>query len=276
MAFPPQVYLTQKAVRTVKLTKEYALGTRGMTTDGRVYRYALAGEALSIGIPLNSAAQGGLCAAGLSAIVNDTEDLTSTSSQIVLSTTNSTWTAVANEYTDGFLVVEASTHTDAAGQMVRIKSNTAGSTSTTNSPYSTTVVFDAESRLEKGLDTGPTVQCVYNPYFDVIEMDGGSTMLPLVGVPNCTVVDNGYFWAQTWGVCPVLNDGTVVLGNLVVGSTGTDQGLQAITTITTTTDTAASGLVPLFKAASRPAAGWAYGPASGDNDYSLIFLTISP
>jgi hypothetical protein len=274
MSFVPFVSLSQRDVKSTHSTKQNPLGTMGITQDGRKYAYALAGEALSVGIPLNPIERGGLAAAGLTVINNETEDLTSTWTSITLSSTNSTWGAVKDEYADGYLVIEDSTHSItgqvALGQMVKVKSNTAGSTSTTDSPYATTVTFYDDDKLLAGLDTGPTIQVVHNMYFDVIEHDGGATTLPIIGVPNCDVADNYYFWAQTWGPCPVLEDAsTLVYGELAIGSTNSDQGLQPLQAGNATNATDA-----LYTSVVRPNIGWVLGPAGGDNDYTLIFLTI--
>jgi len=271
MSFPNIVQLKSSDVKSTYTSKGFPLGTMGRTGDGKVYAYALAGEALSVGIPLNSMAKGGLDASGLTVINNSTEDLTSTSRQIVLSTTNSTWGALKDEYADGILVIEGSTHSNAAGQAVSVKSNTAGSTSTTDSPLTTTVVFKDDDLLTYGIDTGPTIQVVHNEYFDVIEHDGGATTLPIVGIPNVAVADNAYFWAQTWGPCPVLNDGTTVYGEPVQGSTQSDQGVQPLTKGN------ATGMTDLsYASAVKGTIGWQLGPSPGDGDYGLVFLTIRP
>ncbi len=267
------VELTDRLIKTTSTNKQRPLGTMGRhARTGRVYAWTLAGEALDLGIPVNPAALGGFGQAGLTVINNSTEDLTSTSRQIVLSTTNSTWGAIKDEYADGDLVIEASTHTNAVGQRVSVKSNTAGSTSTTDSPLTTTVVFADDDLLTYGLDTGATIQVVPSQYFDVIEHDGGSTYLPIIGVPNVDVGDNEYFWLQTWGPCPILNDGTTVYGENVVGSTQSDQGIKPITGggSTGTSD------VVLETNAQRLGIGYMIGPSPGDNDYGLVFLTIRP
>ena len=281
MSFIQYVELDNKDVKTTftsKLGRE--LGTMGATRDGRRYAWSLAGEALSTAIPINPILRGGLAATALTNINTtiDTWEPSSTSRSIVLSTTWSTWGAIKDEYADGWMVVEKSTHAYAAGQRIRVKSNTAGSTSTTDSPLHTVITFADDDYLKAGVDAGATIQVVHNEYFDVIEHDGGGTTLPIIGVPNCEVADNEYFWAQTWGPCPVLNDGTLVYGNQVVGSTQTDQGVQALQLLASTgsSDTALASTLALISGVHRLGIGWCLGPSAGDNDYALIFLTIRP
>ncbi len=276
MSFPGYISLSPVDAKAISAKKSYPLGARGITLDGRSFAYALAGEALSVGIPLNPVALGGLAVGGQDVMINDTENLTSTSSQIVLSSTNSTWGALLNEYADGYLVVESSTQSSAQGQHVRIKTNTAGSTSTTDSPFETIMVFEDDDRFLSGVTTSDEVSVTHNEYFDVIEHDGGATSLPIIGVPIRDVTDNFYFWAQTFGPCPVLNDGTTVYGEKVLGSTQSDQGVQPMAAVATTTDTGVSGLVPLISGTERPAIGWVLGPSPGDGDYCMMFLTIRP
>ena len=274
MSFASFVTLDSKDVKTTYSTSQGRhLGDRGMTGDGRSFAWALAGEALTTGIPITPAALGGL---GTTAFTNinttiDTWEPSSTSRTISLSTTWSTWGAIANEYADGWLVVEESTHAYARGQMVRVKSNTAGSTSTTDSPLHTVITFADDDYLKAGVNTGATIQVVPNEYFDVIENDGGaSTTMPIVGVAVCEVADNAYFWAQTWGPCVVQQEGTAVLGELLVQSTDGLQGLAPLSLSTAATD------VANYKVVVRPQIGWVLGPSSGDTDMGLVFLTIRP
>ena len=274
MSFIQYVELDNKDVKTTFTSKlGRALGTMGATKDGRRFAWALAGEALTTGIPITPAALGGL---GTTAFTNinttiDTWEPSSTSRSIVLSTTWSTWGAIKDEYADGWLVVEESTHAYARGQSVRVKGNTAGSTSTTDSPLHTVITFADDDYLKAGVNTGATIQVVPNEYFDVIENDGGaSTTMPIVGVAICEVADNAYFWAQTWGPCAVQNEGTLVLGENAYQSTDALQGLAPLSLSTAATD------VANYKVVVRPAIGWCLGPSSGDTDMGLVFLTIRP
>lgn len=273
MSFPNAVNLKSSDVKTTYSTKGYPLGTRGVTNDGRSFAYALAGEALTTGIPITSIATGGLTAAGQAKInttINSTEDLTSTWTSISLSSTWSTWGAIANEYTDGYLVIQESTHANARGQSVLVKSNTAGSTSTTDSPDYTTITFADDDYLNVGCDPGAEVEVVHNEYFDVIENDG-TTSLPIVGVPVCEIADNYYFWAQTWGPCVVQIQGTGVHGEALVPSTDSLQGLGPLSKGNATGMTDAS-----YESSVKIRCGYLLGTAPGDTDMGLAFLTIRP
>lgn len=282
MSFPgSHVMLTQAEVRTETTDKRHRLGTVGRTLDGRVYRYALAGEALSIGIPLVQQAAHGFSTPADR--INDTEDITTTFGAVQLSSTWSTDGALANEFADGYFVIEDSTQTSAPqGQLILILSNTAGSTSTTDSPLQTVITFDPESRLTVTVDTDDSVYVVPSMYFDVIEHDGGADPVgSVVGVPNISVLDNGYFWAQTWGVCPVLQDGSWVYGENVIPSTQTDQGAQAVViaelaATDSTTLTYQMDSTNIQRQIAYQKIGFVIGQDAGDGDWGLLFLTISP
>lgn len=282
MSFPGgMVLLTQAAVRSETSDKRHRLGTVGRTIDGRIYHYAVAGEELSIGIPITSVAAHPMTAPN--DYINDTEEITSTFGNITLSSTVSTWGVVKNEFADGFFVVEDTTQTaSSAGQMLIIDSNTYGSTSTTNTPYESVLTFMPDSRVTKTLSTDDSCYLVHSPYYNVIEHDGGADPAGgIVGVPNLLVTDAYYFWAQTWGPCPVLQDGTLVNGEYVVGSTQTNQGVQAIVIaeVATTSDTELSYVLEstnIQRQIAYQKVGYLMGEDCADGDWGLLFLTISP
>lgn len=279
-SFVPDVHLTRDAVLAAYTNKEHPLGTRGKTPDGRSYAYAKSGEILDVGIPLTVAAGTGVANATGADLIADTEDITSTWTKVRCSSTETTAGASAGELADGYFVVELSTQSYASGQMVRILTNSSGSSGNTDSALDafTTITFNPDDRLTKGCDTDAAISLMMNEYMNVIEQVGGSTNIPIVGVPNFRVASGKYFWAQTWGPCPVLTDGTVVRGDVVKCSTATDQGLQAITLLSSTgsSDTALASTIPLVSTVKRPDIGWVLGVAGADNDYTLMYLTIRP
>lgn len=279
MGFLNETPLSLSEVKTTTTTKRCSLGTRGVTSDGRVFHYALAGGALVIGDLVQTAPAGKLNLAGNQPGM-DTQDITSTWTKIRITATGSTWTepCLADEYADGYLVVEASTQALTAGQVVRIKSNTVANdsvaaASTGSGLYYTDVTFNDDDRLIKGLDTDATIQLISNEYYKVVQFAAVTTMVgKLLGVPLCAVASGSYFWLQTWGVAVVRTQDTTILGNVLVvnelttGATGTVAPMDGTTGTTSSIASLALGGI----------VGYQLGASPGSGDYGLMFLTISP
>ena len=90
----------------------------------------------------------------------------------------------------------------------------------------------------------------------VIIMPSSGLTAPVVGVPIVDITISYFFWAQTWGPCAVLGQGTLVIGQKV-GIGGTADGAVGPVTADTT---AIIGEVMQVNAST---------------EYSLIFLKIS-
>lgn len=273
MGFSPEVHLTRDAVLAAYTNKEHPLGTRGVTPDGRSYAYALNGAAaLEIGVPVTVAAGVGQANATGADLIADTEDITSTWTKVKVSSTETTAGISAGQLADGYFVVELSTQSQASGQMVRILTNTSGSSGNTDSALDAfaTITFNPDDRLTKGCDTDAAISLIMNEYYGVIAHVGGATAIPIVGVPNFRVAASKYCWVQTWGPCPVLSNGTLVAGNVAISSTDADAGLQPLGASTASTNSAS------LTDSVRPSIGWVLGVAGADNDYTLMFLTIRP
>jgi hypothetical protein len=207
----------------------------------------------------------------------DTQDITSTWRTIRLSATASTEAAGTvvgkDEYADGYLVVENSTMSGVAGQIVKIKSNTlASDTSSTGTYYYTDVTFNDDDSLLGGLDTDGTIQLIHNEYYKVVPYSVATTLVgKILGVAPVAVSSGSYFWLQTWGQCVARVQDVSVLGEMLVpnelttGATGTFAPLDGATGTT-------SSVVSLMKGML----GYQLGASSGSGDYGLIFLTISP
>ena len=281
MSFPSTVYLDTNATITTSATQKFALGTRGLTPDGRVFHYARAGEAISVGRLVMAKTQMEWGIASTNAALStdgalaQTAGLTSTWDRIVLS---STWSAfsppsstgvTADLFKDGMAWVAKGT---GYGQAVRIKSNTTGSTGVAG--QSVTIVFKDNDRFSASLTTANEFAITTSQY-DRVTMDIGATFAiggtatNCVGVAPVAVASGYYFWAQTWGMCPVLAVGTLVLGQEVVQSTdaNTTGGVSAGVTSST-------GL-EMYSALRRPAIGDVIVVGT-DAEFALINLKIAP
>lgn len=178
----------------------HQLGEVMVTPDGRKFRYALAGStALVAGQLLQSAAE-------------DTGDQnitpTATSIGATSVTTSTTMTVTANQYAGGWMVV---TVTPGVGISYRIKSHAAYTAAA--------ATFTLEDPIQVALTTNSRVDFVANPYNGVIQNPTTATGT-IVGVAVNNITASQYGWIQTGGVCALLAQGTITVGNLVVASNG--------------------------------------------------------
>lgn len=294
MAFPTTVELSDANVKSVHSTKLYDLGMRGITSDGRVFRYALAGMDISRAIPLVQAIPGGL-ANGTMNISTDTSAgshvPTSTFRQLTFGTTGGVADsdAVGDEFADGYLVVRTAAQ---GGQILQIESNDTIGTDT----CSFTFRLKTDSRLSTAAAVSDTavVFAFRSPYWDVCEEKTdtafkGATatstgayakpIQPPAGVAVEDVADGQYFWMQTWGPCVCKASGAWVIGMTLFQTTVTatsggvtgdaEQGLGELATATEPDyPILANGLMP----------SWGYPLASdpATTMYGLMFLTLAP
>lgn len=185
--------VTGHRIWETKTTPQYAIGTRLVTEDGRVFRYALSTGACTAGrgnVCTGSMGSNGIAASAvLARAVGDTEiDFASQ-------------TFAKDELTGGYLVV----HTSAV-QNRYILSNTVASSSTVTiiiaEPFTT--LFAAAQYAE----------VCFNPYRYVAAPAGAkhAGWAGVLGVPFVSVAASGsYFWLQTWGPC-WLNPGPYGVG----------------------------------------------------------------
>ncbi len=171
------------------------LGSELVLNDGRKFRYCKNGSvALAAGKLTSSPAW----------VSTETALGVNTASKgdtVLLITTGSTVTA--NQYAGGFVFTEDDT---GEGQMLKIKSHAAA-----DSAEGRFVLWDPV-RVAFGADT--TVGLVYNRFdgtLVTVDTDNTETETP-VGVPLIPVTGSYYYWAQYKGLCNVLNDGTMAIG----------------------------------------------------------------
>lgn len=249
MSFPNSINGDYGAEKVTGTTKLHALGTRMILPDGRVFRYASAGEALGAGK---------LCmqAAGVAnhdmdlAVVSDVA-VGGTSITVTLGAT----AAAANLYADGYIYIN-----DGAGEghIYRIKEHAA----VASAGNLTAVLADNEKVAEAITAATSLAGLMKNPYtavelWDVDDIDG-----PPVGVAATEIASGAYGWLQTWGYAAVLAGAQVpVLGSAVMpADTAADDGHVEVRDAATVT----------------PTVGMAALIAPVDTDYGVIFLTIAP
>lgn len=262
MSFPGSILLNQGAIYQQTSDKRLPLGTRGYTRDGRVFRYSKAGATnLGAGLlmcsPVTPADE-----AVDELFSSDYETPTTSSTLIYLSTGTSLTTA--GYYNDGYLYANANT---GEGQMVQIKSD-AGATTAAADVFPTLYPYE-EDKFTATFTTASEVGLVKNPYDGIVVRPDSARASAPRGVTPRAITALYYFWLQTWGYCPVLTAGTVVVGNPVTddtfSGTGSTGGVHAPATSTGATAYSAIG----FCLGNVIVVG-------ADTEYSLIDLHLAP
>jgi hypothetical protein len=266
--FPTTVYLSDDQVKTQSSTKKFPLGTRGMTSDGRVFRYALNGASnITVGLLVMRAA------------VDNAEFSTGHPISTAMGTITSTWNSVdvyctwdasstygADKFADGYLVTAGST---GPGQMVRLKGNTTGVGATAG--QTVTLNFKEDSRLSASITTAQECGLYLNPYKGTLVnlgTTGGKSAI--LGVTPITVTASYYYWLQTWGLAPVLGISALSLGLPVQQDVTTSNSGYVVAQVANATGADNSGYTPAC-------IGVCWGAGNGSAlEAQIVNLMISP
>lgn len=193
--------------------KEHAYGQKAETEDGRVFRYAKTGEAITIGaLTVSPAIDATLvnCAVTAAAAIGATS----------VSFTNAATTATANEYAEGYAIISYGT---GYGQILKVASHAAW----TSGGASTVTLEDP---LVTALDTTSKIEFTHNPWNGVM-MTASSVTKPTGGA--LIAYDSGtYGWFQTKGVFPGTADGTVTAGYQIMADASTAGDIDLVGTAT--------------------------------------------
>ena len=289
--FPWTVYLDTNAVLTQSASRRYPLGTRGLAPDGRVFRYCKFATGnttanCAAGRVVMSALQSTLGTDSTNGPLTTDESyggttMTSTFDRITISTT---WDVILpgdtygqstgvmkDQFKDGMIAIAAGTN---VGQSVRIKGNTTGSTGVAG--QTVTFTFKDNDRFVNNVTTSDELVVLYSIYDRVtLELGYGSSaeaadaVFP-IGVTPRPITAGYYFWAQTWGMCTVLQATTgMVAGQNVVYST--DEATSGAVSGAITLSTGLDG----GQFAARPRIGQCVAKYA-DTEYCIINLTIAP
>jgi len=207
-------------------TPQTKLGARAVASDGRVYRYALAGETLVPGTllqgPIEHTNHQNLAPTANAA-------LGATTFTVTLGAT----AATANEYAGGWAII---TQTPGQGYQYKIKSHPAADSSAT-------LALTLEDPLQVAITAAASkVDLVQNPYSGVIINPSTATSCP-VGVAVYPITSAYYGWIQTGGVATVLAaDGAVVVGTNVTASNATPGAVEAAAGVQAVVGTAVTGI----------------------------------
>lgn len=184
-------------------TQHHPLGTRGYTSDGRRFRYAVCGATDTVAGSLYQSA---------APVANH---LANTPPAVAIGAKSFSYTpgataGAANLYAEGYLQVDT---TPGNGYTYQVSGHAAISSSTAFTLY----LVDA---IQIALTTSSRVGLLANAYKNVI-VAATTVTAPAVGVAPCVITAAQYGWVQTWGPCSTLINGTPGVGIGVVSSATT-------------------------------------------------------
>lgn len=205
-------------------TQEMDLGAEVVTADGRRFKYVKAGlSALVAGTlqqaPVRIANHANITVASAAAV-----------GDVAITVTLGATAATANQYTNGYMVVN-----DVAGQgfTYQIKSHPAADASA-----ALVVTLHNEDSIQEALTTSSQVTLVSNLYNAVIQNPTTATNVP-VGVAVIDIAASEFGFIQVYGASSCLNEGGSTIG-LGLAPSGSDAG--ALATVAATTNQIASAL----------------------------------
>lgn len=206
-------------IYTQTSTQQYELGTLRQYSDGRKFRYSLAGA--------SNIAAGRLCqtAANVANHIYISALTGSLGSNTVTATLGATL-ASANQYAEGWLAILDGT---GAGQTYRIKSNAAAA-------LSATITLTLYDPLAVAISTDTHIALIANMYNGTIISPTTRTGI-ITGVTPIAVTAAYYFWQETCGPASVLAENTstdMTVGENVEASTNTAGAVMDRTTNDTT------------------------------------------
>jgi hypothetical protein len=198
---PPAVF--SQGLFEESSTKRQRLGTIRPLDDGRVFAYALAGEALASGLLTQGAVADTLAV----------EKVVATAATVGDSSLSLTYgvgtTAVADYFADGYVIsAKVAVY---PGPMYKIRGHAAATSSGT-------LKLELYDKIREALPITCYVDCIRNPQAGVLTAIATTPTAMLTGVPPIDVQSGYYFWNQVKGICSLAHTGTEVVGLPVAGS----------------------------------------------------------
>ena len=205
MSFPTVIYGPASLRWETHTTRRRELGTQLVIPDGRKFRYVRAGAtALVVGdllqAPANTANH-----------VNLTPAIAAVNATTVTVAVGAT-AVVVDEYARGLLVISV---TPGAGVAYEILSNPVNAGSA-----DMIVTLAPGNAIQTALTATSRVALIRHPHSALIQHPTTRTGIA-VGVAQVALAIDAYGWVQTHGLCAVLTEGTVILGNMVIPSAST-------------------------------------------------------
>lgn len=195
----------------------YKLGTRLMLEDGRQYVFGRVGAVAAVA--------GRLYQSEVPDADHDTLAVPASANNVIgsrtLTATNGADVVEANLYAQGFAVIEA-----AAGAGDGFLYKIADSHPELAGSVDIDIPLAAGAGLQTALNTSDTVTLIKHPLADVIIHPSPPTAA-VIGVAAAAIPAGDFGWFQVKGVCAVLIDGTVVIGDSVMPSDAVDGAVEA-------------------------------------------------
>ena len=234
--------------KAIEASPSTSLGTKGVTPDGRIFRYAKAGASgitagkLQLG-PARKTNHDNVAVAAAAAI-NETK----------VTVTLGATAATANEYAGGYLVLSDAT---GEGTTYVIKSHPAADASAS-------LELTLEEPLIEALTTSSEACLVHNRFNAVVEgtVQAGGIV---AGVPLVDVTATYYCWLQTFGVAAVLADESGTVNRAVTVGSSVSGAVEERDDMLDATDGSRFLL--------EPTVGYQI-VAMVDGEYRPIFLTL--
>ncbi len=206
MSFPRIIYGDEGDQFAFADTKTLPLGTTMVFQDGRQFSYVEMGGVAGVAGSLYQSE------AFDSNVVAENPTETSAAGATTV-TMDVGATPTANEFADGFLVDETN------GKTYGVKANTAADP--------TVVTLSDPDGLDEELVAADTVSLYKSPFKDVIVKVAAEATAPVVGVAPTEIPADQFGWVQTKGLCGVLAEDVLIVGDVCVASTVNDAGAVA-------------------------------------------------
>jgi len=200
----------EKITTTTRI--EHILGQRGITPDGRTFRWSFSGGAIGAG----------QFAAEAAAVADHDMDLAVQAAAAIGATTVAVTlgatAATLNQYEDGSIIIN-----DGAGEghYYVIRSNPAADASAT-------LIVTLHELVREALTTATSLAGLrVNAYQNVV-IAPTTAAGPSLGAAPTEIADNTYFWLQDGGYAACLVDGTLVIEQYGKPSTNTAGAVMAM------------------------------------------------
>lgn len=273
MAFPHTIFGKFGMEKVVTSSKKHKLGTRMELPDGRVFYYAFSSGTIGAGK---------LAMQANHVNVKHIKDLSVLAAAATGATTityqHTGGTLTANILNDGMVIVN---DVDGEGVVYVIKSHSALAATAASTA---TLVLEEDDGIAEALTTNSQIGLRTNKFLDAELWDASDIDGIALGVAPVEVVDNRYFWCQTWGSVALLTEGTLILGNVVVPTASkiggvahgvVDGAVIAMAVLASHAATATSKLQPHVADQNVLAPVGIVESVSANSEYSLIFLTVA-
>lgn len=218
------VIVAAQGIYTESSTQLHNIGSVAHTNDGRAFKYAKAGGTTLVPGKLQQSP------------VEDTTNyqnltVTAPTAGDVSIVTTSTVTLAVNALAGGFLTITSATTN--AGQLLRIRGNTAASAAVVTIYLDDPVVYTPTGTVK--------IDMHLNPYNGVIVNPATATSAP-VGVPVYKVTNAYFGWIQVSGPTACLADGAITVGTALAASNAVAGAVEPLAGVQAPVATALTGV----------------------------------